>query len=75
MPKIKSRKKQINKYITKDKTNTTELPTCMQKCIGRIMQTINSDSENGKFYVIHFIYFSSVETDINFLLVFSSLGS
>ena len=39
------------------------------------MQTINSDSENGKFYVIHFIYFSSVQTDINFLLVFSLLGS
>ena len=39
------------------------------------MQTINSDSENGKFYVIHFIYFSSVQTDINILLVFSLLGS
>ena len=30
------------------------------------MQTINSDSGNRKFYVIHFIYFSSMETDINF---------
>ena len=39
------------------------------------MQTINSDSGNRKFYVIHFIYFSSMETDINFLLVFSLLGS
>ena len=39
----------------------------------KIMQTINSG--NRKFYVIHFIYFSSMETDINFLLVFSLLGS
>ena len=37
------------------------------------MQTINSG--NRKFYVIHFIYFSSMETEINFLLVFSLLGS
>ena len=37
------------------------------------MQTINSG--NRKFYVIYFIYFSSVETDIIFLLVFSLLGS
>ena len=26
------------------------------------------NSGNWKFFVIHFIYFSSVETDINFLL-------
>ena len=40
------------------------------------MQTINSDSGNRKFYVItSYIYFSSMETDINFLLVFSLLGS
>ena len=37
------------------------------------MQTINSGKR--KFDLVHFIYFSSVETDINFLLVFSLLGS
>ena len=38
------------------------------------MQTINSG--NRKFCVIHFLYFSSVETGINyFLLVVSLLGS
>ena len=32
--------------------------------------------KNKKFYVIHFIYFSSMETDINFLLVlFPCLGA
>ena len=39
------------------------------------MQTINSDSGNRKFCVIHVIYFSSMETAINFLLVFSLLRS
>ena len=60
-------KKETNKYITKDKRHSTELSTCTQYYISKIMQTINSD------YVIHFIYFSSMETDINFLLVFSLL--
>ena len=40
-------------------------------CISKILQAINSGNRN----VIYFIYFSSVEIDINFLLVFPCLGA
>ena len=40
-------------------------------CISKILQAINSGNRN----VIYFIYFSSVEIDINFSLVFPCLGA
>ena len=66
----------INELTFNYYSKQLQLPVWRYVCatdVFKIMQTINSG--NRKFYVIHFIYFSSMETDINFLLVFSLLGS